>query len=347
MNIYFRTDASTSIGSGHLMRSLTLANELEKNGAKITFICSEETKKMLKLVKEKGFKVHVLPLYRNEKNDKEQTRNILRENSVKPDLLIIDHYGIDVRWESYIREFVEKIMIIDDIADKKHDCDIALNQNYTSNINNRYDGILPQSCIKLFGPKYALLRPEFCKATENLRERNHEVKRILVFMSGSDFQNMTSKVLKALQIFNRSDIAVDVIIGTFNKYLKDLEIMTSELANGTCYYNVDNMAEMMSAADLSIGAAGSTTWERCCMGLPSILVSLADNQIDILEALGKSGVVINLGWHEDVTEYDINETLENLIKKPSLLSDLSAKSRDMVDGKGAMRVAEEICRLIC
>ena len=150
----------------------------------------------------------------------------------------------------YATEVCKKIMIIDDIANRKHDCDILLDQNYSGN-HNRYNGLVPGPCIKLLGPEYALLRPQFRNARESLRERDGEVKKILVFMGGADPTNETVKVLRALKMLNRQDIAIDVVIGAPNPFKKEIENIAQKMPGTVCHFNVSNMAELMSSADIS------------------------------------------------------------------------------------------------
>jgi UDP-2,4-diacetamido-2,4,6-trideoxy-beta-L-altropyranose hydrolase len=143
-------------------------------------------------------------------------------------------------------------MVIDDLANRKHDCDLLLDQNY-SKIDNRYNGLIPDKCIQLLGSEYAILRPQFQKARENLRERDGGVNRILVFMGGADPQNVTSKVLRAIHMLERSDIAVDVVVGNLSPYHDEIKTLTSNMPNTICHHNVENMANLMSLADLCIG----------------------------------------------------------------------------------------------
>lgn len=341
MKIFIRTDASIDIGTGHVVRCMTLADELRLNGADISFICCEHKGNMIGFIKQKGYTVHSLPSNIDMEEDARLTRKILEDETVYYDWMIIDHYGIDASWETPLRKFAKKIMVIDDLANRRHDCDILLDQNYNKN-NSRYNGLVPEHCIQLLGPEYALLRPQFREARENLRERDGGVKKILVFMGGADPTNETGKVLKALNLLNRDDIAIAVVIGASNPVKNELEILTKRMPNTACYFQVENMAELMAHVDLCLGASGSTTWERCCLGLPSIVIILADNQKDIAEELEKEGVVVNMGWHENVTEKDIKFAVENLLKDLEKRKMISLRSKRIVDGMGANRVIEKM-----
>ena len=341
MKVYIRADSSTVIGSGHIMRCLTLAGVLRSREAEISFICRKETGNLIGFIEKNGYRVYPLPSDIDFATDMYLAQKILKEQQKLADWLIVDHYEIDVSWEYSSREFVNKIMVIDDLANRKHDCDILLDQNYNKN-GSRYNGLVPENCIQLLGPEYALLRPQFREARENFKRENNEVKRVLVFMGGADPTNETGKALKAAKLLNRDNIAVDVVIGASNPFKNEIKTMAKQMPNTTCYFDVNNMAELMSSADISIGASGTSTWERCCIGLPSIVMVLADNQKEIAEELEREGVVVNLGWHGDVTEMDIRDAVQNLLADSDKRRSMGLKGKMMVDGNGAIRVVEKI-----
>lgn len=341
MKIVFRTDSSMDIGTGHVMRCLTLADELMERGADLSFVCRKAPGNLIQHIEDKGYRVYPLPPDIDLSVDRDLTQKILQKQTELIDWLIIDHYEIDILWESYLRKYVKKIMVIDDLANRYHDCDILLDQNISVK-GNRYNGFVPLHCLKLLGPEYALLMQEFAQARMSLKERAEEVKRILVTMGGVDHENQTAKVLKGIKMLGRNDISVDVILGASNPNRSKIEEMISEMQNAKCFNNVKNMADFMVKADIAIGASGSTTWERCCLGLPSIVMVLADNQKDIAEELEKEGVVVNLGWHEDVTEMDIKNAVENLLADSDKRGKMNLKGKEMVDGIGIKKVVEKI-----
>jgi len=345
MNIFIRTDASINIGTGHVMRCLTLADELRQNGADINFICREGPGNLISHIENRWYKVHRLPGEIDIETDRKLTNKILLNYENNPDWLIIDHYEIDISWEHPLRKYAKRLMVIDDLASRKHDCDLLLDQNYGNN-EGRYNGLVPENCIQLLGPEYALLRPQFQMARGNLKKRDSGINRILVFMGGADSKNVTSKALRAIHMLGRSDIVVDVVIGNLNPYHDEIKILTSKIPNTSCHYNVENMAELILAADLCIGAGGTTTWERCCVGLPAITIILAENQKNISEGLDKDGALINLGWHQNVTENNIKEVIKGLIEDPQRMASMSDKSRQLVDGEGVGRVIDTINSIV-
>jgi UDP-2,4-diacetamido-2,4,6-trideoxy-beta-L-altropyranose hydrolase len=345
MDILFRTDTSVNIGTGHVMRCLTLADELRQRDLDISFICREESGNLINYIENRGYKVHRLPGEIDIETDRKLTKEILSKYETKPNWLIIDHYDIDISWEYQLRKYSKKIMVIDDLANREHDCDLLLDQNYSKN-DYRYIGLAPENCTKLLGPKYAMLRPQFRKARENLRKKDSGANRILVFMGGVDSKGITSKALRAIHMLGRSDIAIDVVVGNLSSYHDEIKTLTSKIPNTSCHHNVENMAKLMTSAGLCIGAGGTTTWERCCVGLPTITIILADNQRDMSRNLDKEGYIINLGWYHNVTENNIKEAIEGLIDNPQKMVSMSDKSRNLVDGEGVNRVCDAMNLMI-
>jgi len=345
MNIFIRTDASTNIGTGHVMRCLTLADALRQKAPHISFICREEPGNLISYIENRGYKVHRLPGEIDIEMDRRLTKEFLSKYETKPDWLIMDHYDIDISWEYPVRKYAKKFMVIDDLANREHDCDLLLDQNYSRN-KNRYNRLVPENCVQLLEPEYAILRPQFQKANKNLRKRYGGVNRILVFMGGADSKNITSKTLRAIHMLGLSDIAIDVVIGNLNPYHDEIKTHASHMPNTNCHLNIENMAEMMVVADLCIGGCGTATWERCCVGLPTISIILAENQQSISDSLHKEGAIINLGWYYNVTEKNIKEVVEGLIDNPQKMVSMSDKSRRLVDGKGVGRVVDTISSIV-
>ena len=363
MKIFIRADASVQIGTGHVMRCLTLADELRGRGAEVVFVCREFAGNLCGYIEEKGYVVHRLSVYDTPmqdiesglkhaawlgahwQTDVEQIEEIIKSLGITPDWLVADHYALDERWEGYLRPYVKKIMVIDDLADRPHDCDLLLDQNFYENSESRYDKLAPPRCKKLLGPKYALLRPEFREARKNLRKRDGRVRRIMIFFGGSDPSNETAKVLKAIRMLNRPDIAVDVVVGAFNLHCKVIERIASDLLDCTCHFNVEDMAALMAGADLAVGAGGTTVWERCMLGLPSLVTTVAENQERIISDMAESGYLLFLGQPEMVSVDFLYHALETALQSPCLLISFAQKTWSLVDGKGVKRIAQEIMPL--
>lgn len=353
MNVVFRVDASNQIGSGHIMRCLTLACELAGKGAQCHFICAELPGNMIDYLNSKGFPVHVifcpelaedeaenkkfdhLQLLRDKKlTDAGETIKII-ENIIAGkdyvDLLIVDHYSLDREWEQLLRACAGKIMVIDDTADRAHDCDILLDQNLYENMEARYEGLVPDTCIKLLGPQYALLRPEFREARKSLRQRDGTVNRILVFMGGADPTNETAKALEAIKMLNRPEIVTDVVVGSSNSHRTEIKAMCDNMPNTNFYCQVENMAELMVKADLAIGGGGSTTWERCCLGLPVIIITIANNQIEPSLHLLKIGAILDLIQPDISDRTDLTKVLANCTNKPNHVAEVGNKAYDIMN----------------
>jgi UDP-2,4-diacetamido-2,4,6-trideoxy-beta-L-altropyranose hydrolase len=334
MKVCFRTDASTNMGTGHVLRCLTLADQLRHIDAEISFICRQMPGNMIEYIKEKGFSVHLLQPNAadhsmNPEFDARYTLEILQEQGLI-DWLIVDHYSLDCQWENQMRPYTLRIMVIDDLANRAHDCDLLLDQNLFSNLEIRYDSLVSSHCLKLLGPKYALLRPEFREARHRLRERKGKVERILLFFGGSDPTNETEKALKAIQLLNRSDLFVDVVVGHANPHRNKIEQLCSQHHHLHYHCQIKNMAELMTQADFSIGAGGSTTWERCYLGLPAITVVVAENQLETTMAVAGTGAILNLGWHEQVKAHDLSQGIDCLLEDSTNLNLMSANAVELM-----------------
>jgi len=245
------------------------------------------------------------------------------------DWLVVDNYALDARWESILRQTVKNILVIDDIADRQHDCDILLDQNYYADKETRYTGMVPAKCQLLLGPRYALLREEFRQWRQQVQPRNGPVKRILIFFGGVDADNFTGLTIEALAGLGLHGLHIDVVIGAQHPFREQIESACSVYLF-CCYVQTDRMAELMAKADFAIGAGGSATWERCCMGLPSIILIVADNQRQAVFDLEQAGVVINLGDAKSVSILTMSDKLKDLIENEKLRTQLSLSSLKLV-----------------
>jgi UDP-2,4-diacetamido-2,4,6-trideoxy-beta-L-altropyranose hydrolase len=338
MKIFVRADASEKIGAGHVMRCLTLAHPLSQMGFDVVFICRDFPGNLCELITTKGYRAFRLPWAKPSKHelvpwekDADETSDILR-NEGGIEWLIVDHYDLDIRWERQIRQFANKIMVIDDLANRPHDCDLLLDQNLRDNLEGRYENLLPKNCRKLLGPRYALLRPEFDRYRKSNMERDGRVRRILIFFGGSDPTNETSKSLWAIRSLKMPEIALDVVAGASNPHREEIRSMCSAMPNTTYHCQVENMAELMAAADLAIGAGGTATWERCCLGLPSLSIVLAENQLESTAAVAAKGAAQFLGWNWDVSSVDLAAAVQAAISDPARLKRMSKAASDIMGG---------------
>lgn len=355
MRTVFRTDASLQIGSGHVMRCLTLADELRLRGAEVDFICREHHGNLIDFIEGKGYPVVRLPLQEagydakpddvshaewlgvSWQQDAIDTCNALGE--IKVNWLIIDHYAIDHRWESALIPQVCNLMVIDDLADRLHECDVLLDQNLFENMEVRYQNLVPDKCIRLLGPRFALLRPEFYEVRKALRQRDGSIGRVLVFFGGVDPTNETLKVLGSLSNITDRSFEVNVVVGSRNPHKEQIQSFCGEYDGFHCHCQVQNMAVIMAEADLAFGAGGSATWERCALGLPSFVTVIADNQKELAEFGARTGLFIKLGQSSDVSSSTILSALRFALNFPEALQHYSQNGLDAVDVKGTDRVA--------
>jgi len=347
--VAFRVDASSVIGTGHLMRCLTLADGLQQRGVKTCFLSRHMPNHLRDMLVAKGHELRLLNSSRVLETDDlahakwlETTQEADAEDSIHAlsnqptNWLIVDHYALDVRWESALRGFVERIMVIDDIADRKHDCDVLLDQNFYADMQTRYADKVPEHCQLLLGPRYALLRDEFRKLREQVKPRTGSVNRILVFFGGVDADNYTGRAINALAEMRAEGLHVDVVIGAQHPCRAEIE--TNCASKGfVCHVQTSRMAELMAAADLAIGAGGSASWERCCLGLPALSICVADNQQQQIADAAQEGLLYAPAPGKDLAAV-IKTHATALIENPYLRWLISSKAMQTVDGRGVSRI---------
>ena len=342
--VLFRSDASISLGTGHIVRCLTLATALKKQGVCVHFICVNTPGNLFTLIEKHNITLYKLPL-NNSKNglvdghtDAELTIQYIKTLPKSPDLIIVDHYELDYQWEEKVRLFSKRLCVIDDLFNRKHTCDILLNQSVLSILPTEKNSSLP-NCTYLIGPKYSLLQEEYSLIREKLFREFQNCKKILIFFGGVDKENLTLKVLQAICRRETMDLQFDVIIGVSNQN-KDLLIsFSNQWENIKIHCGLPNLAEKFAQTDLAIGAGGTTTWERLCLGTPSIVISIAENQRRSCEELANKGYIFYLGTEEEF-EPTLLLSYINLLKNHFLRKFLSKHSSNLVDGKGCKRVCE-------
>jgi len=351
MRVVFRVDASLQMGTGHVMRCLTLAQVLKENGTDAEFICRKHNGNLIDKIRSNGFIVHELGLFEEtevdtrlahshwlgatQQQDADDCIDIFKAKKV--DWLIVDHYALDEQWQKRLKPYCEKLMVIDDLADRKHQCDILLDQTFGRQQED-YSELAPEDCQSLLGSQYALLRPEFAKwRPYSLKRRSKpEFKQLLINMGGVDIDNVTENILDELKMCNLpNDISITVIMGECAPHLESVKSKAMTLHYKTeVKVDVDNMAEVMANSDIAIGAAGSTTWERCCLGLPTIQIVVADNQIDIAKNLDSINVI---QLHD--SKLQLSKGIDNMLFS---INKMSLASSSIVDGSGVSRVAKFI-----
>jgi UDP-2,4-diacetamido-2,4,6-trideoxy-beta-L-altropyranose hydrolase len=350
--IAIRTDASSEIGTGHFMRCLTLADELKKNDCYVCFVARELPAYLRQMLKIRNIHLYSLEQTTEDKiddlphskwlkvsqyQDAKETLQVLSKH--KFDWLVVDHYSIDYRWESLLRRAVKKIMVIDDLADRQHFCDVLLDQNYYHDKDERYITKVPKSCKLLLGPSYALLRDEFREQRKNVTLRDGNIKNLLIYFGGVDSKNYTALAINSL-IPKKWSLVVDVVIGKHHPNIQ--EILDNCKINGfACHIQTEKMAELMAKSDLALCAGGTSLWELFTMGVPSICISTASNQNKQIIDLQNSGLVISSHKNQEEVEF-FRKALEIASSDKVMMKMISKKIYEMVDGNGASKVGNLI-----
>ena len=346
------------------MRCLTLADALREQGAACTFVCREFPGNLIDVIRQRNYLVHPLLLVASEaeqsaeadedapltsaawlgatrREDARQTMTALGDTPF--DWLVVDHYGIDARWERSLRPLCRRLMVIDDINDREHDCDMLLNQNLGRRAAD-YDGLTPADCQICAGPEHALLRPEFAawRPYSLARRTQSRLDRLLITMGGVDKDNATGMVLDALRNCPLpSSCRISVVMGPHAPWLGHIRRQSVDMPWATeVLFNVGNMAELMADSDLAIGAAGSTSWERCVLGLPSIVVVIAENQRAISRALDAVGAAKAMDLANLSTEIEAFFLRPNELA--STLARIGAVAARVTDGSGAVTMARTL-----
>jgi len=364
MKFAFRADASLQIGTGHIMRCLTLAKALKDHGHTCLFICRELDGHLIPKIIAQGFDVRPLPKPQSVgtqprgpahahwaevswQQDAEETANELA--AIQPDWLVLDHYAFDAGWERVVLGRIgARLCVIDDLADRPHLADCLIDQGL-GNEKSDYRHLVSKDCQVMVGPKYALLRPEFSKLRSRVMGGDKDrllrsgVSSILVSIGGVDLKDLTSFTLRALEKSAfPSSLQVTIVVGGTAPNVKSI----AKLCKGSRFRSellVDHrdMAGLMANADFAIGAAGSTSWERCCLGLPSLLMSVASNQQKALQALGSLGAcdVFDPDCDSDASGRFVR-AVNKFANCPEKLKSMGTAAAAVTDGKGTQRVME-------
>lgn len=329
MPVYaFRVDASSEIGTGHVMRCIALAMALRERGAECYFISRRCLGDLIEYIESHEFLVHELTNNDLEKEfdwkiDAVNTLKILTHTKV--DWLVVDHYELGIEWESRMRSQCNHLMVIDDLADRNHDCDILLDQNLRSEGRSRYLNLVPENCQLLLGPDHAILRQEF--DSPMLRERDGTIKHLLVYFGGNDKNNQALRFIEGFK--NLTNLTAKVVLGPNHPYSD--EVHAEEYENISIVNNA-NMMQEMYLADLAIGACGIAAWERCAVGLPSFVCVTANNQLEDAENLHKLGAVKNLGCSSIVDSMDWFNAIHEAIMDKDNIKNMGNAAHKVVTG---------------
>ncbi len=361
MHIAFRVDASMQIGTGHVMRCLTLADALRKRGASCSFVCRPHHGNLLALIEQRGH--HALAMQELQEGiepncngtahahwlgtdcftDAEDTQQALSAHTggAPLDWLVVDHYALDSLWEKALRPQVKRIMVIDDLADRSHACDLLLDQTFGRKAID-YIPLVPTDCKLLCGSQHALLRPEFAALREYSLKRRAQpaLKELLITMGGVDKDNVTEEVLRALCMCKLpSHSQITVVLGTTAPWINEVRRQAQKMPWPTrVMVGVSNMAKLMADSDVAIGAAGSTSWEICCLGIPNLLICTAANQRTVIAELSSVNATVKLD-RADLIQPDgalFRAHFEALTNKLDMYSQVAAS---VTDGLGTLSVS--------
>lgn len=357
MKVALRADATRHSGVGHVMRCLALADELRRQGAETLFISRHLVGSLAALIEGQGHTLTMLGLDAPDEialvaqatadpaswlgvdwqQDAADTATALAAIGAV-DWLVVDHYGLDQRWESLQRSHCSKVMVIDDLANRPHQADLLLDQNLYGDADQRYRERVPSTCRQLLGPRYALLRPAFESLHQAATVRQGPVRRLLVFMGGADVANYTSLVLDAIDLLALPALQVDVVIGSAHPARDELFSRCAARPGTRLHVDTTQVAELMAAADLAVGAGGTATWERCATGVPALALCVADNQRELLQHASRQGLLLSPELSSMTAEL-LHQHLGAFIDNPALRELISRCALAVVDGQGTSRVA--------
>lgn len=339
------------------MRCLTLADALREKGKASQFICRELPGHMIKIIEKRGYPVLSLSTQTDKflgkgpyenwlavswREDADACQKILQ--TCDAHTVITDHYALDSKWEMAAIPPQKTTVVIDDLANRPHHCDILLDQNLGRKAVD-YDGLVPDKCVRYTGPKFALLRPGFSRENCSVAlHRNTHIKHILVAIGGVDKDNITGEILRTI---SECDLPVGthitVVLGDTAPAISKLKVQALQMPFPTeILVNVADMARLMKSADIAIGAAGSSAWERCSLGLPTLLLVLADNQLPAAQALSKVGAVQYLGDVRDGSwQKELRFALSNVQEK-GRLEKMSQQARSLECGTQNYRFVDQL-----
>lgn len=353
----FRVDASAEIGTGHVMRCLTLAAALREAGWDCRFVMRAPPAPVADQVRSRGVALDALPppgpegapagdgpphaAWLGVALEREIAESRAALQAAAPDWVIVDHYALDARWETAAVPAGARVVVIDDLADRPHACTLLLDPMLGRRAED-YADLVPADARLLLGPAYAPLRPAFAaRRDESLaRRKQPELRRLLITMGGVDPENVTGRILAALAAAGLpAGVDVVVVLGGAAPGIEEVKAAAAAAPFPvTVKVDVDDMAGEMVAADLAIGAAGTTSWERCCLGLPTLMLVTAENQRGIARALDTAGAARLVGDAADPDGPSRVAAEIEAFAAPDTLAATAARAATICDGRGAARV---------
>lgn len=308
------------------MRCLTLAEVFRLLGHEVVFHCTAFPGGLNGLVVQLGFPINIIG---KNTGPLSQLEDAAACSATTSDLLVIDCYRLDKTFETAMRGTTKQIMVIDDLANRDHDCDILLDQNAMPDAAKRYDNLVARDCLKLLGPEYAILRPEFYDYREELRERN-SLRSLLVSYGGTDPENLTAIAIEAILNAKVPSLTADIVVGGNHRELTQIKQLCAPHPQLRLHIQTKEMARLMSEADLALGAGGSTHWERCFLGLGALITTVAENQIASSQYLDKLGCCRLLGDASTLTAAQLISEIESYAAEPQRLEEMSKRAISLI-----------------
>jgi UDP-2,4-diacetamido-2,4,6-trideoxy-beta-L-altropyranose hydrolase len=335
MIVLIRADATSETGTGHVMRCAALGMRIMTRGALVHFVCIGLPGRLAVWLRDRGFGLTILPAadITDWRSDLAATCEVVCQVG-HADLLIVDHYGLERAWESGMRPHARRILVIDDLADRDHDCDLLLDQNLHEDARSRYKQRVPHAALQFLGPQYALLRTEFDEhGLERIRDGN--VKQLLVFFGGTDPGNQTIKVIDALRALGSRAPESTIVLGPTYPYRDAIYKSVADLLSIHLLDTTDQMSMLIAQADLAIGTCGVAAWERCVLGLPCLVVVTAENQREDAEILHRLGAVEYLGNANEITVGNWESALRRSMNDPHRIRSMASAAREVMVGRRA------------
>ncbi len=342
MHLYIRADADSRMGTGHIMRCIALAQAWQDQGGEVTFISHCDSEPLKERIKDEGFTLIPIERISPDPSDLENTLSILKTDiSGKKKWIVLDGYHFIPAYQKAIRDEGISLTVIDDMNHLDHyHADVLLNQNINApELTYHCD----DDTALLLGTRYALLRREFLQYRDYRHNVPERARNILVTLGGADQDNVTLKVIDALKLFEDLKIQVKIVIGPANPYQ---EILSQALSSAqfACdlITNPTNIPELMAWANLAISAGGSTCWELIFMGVPSILITIAENQQQVAEHLALMGLASNLGWYNSLAVHQLSCQTQRLVYDFQKRKFMSQLGHSLIDGDGVVRVIDSM-----
>ena len=331
-----RADGSVAMGTGHVMRCLGLSQAWQDSGGLSIFAMAEDTPSLQQRLRDEGIEAMHLPVCAGTVEDAERTRDLASKTNA--DWIVVDGYQFGSAYQSQIKTAGSKVLFMDDyVHAEPYSADLVLNQNLQAS-PSLYAKRAPSTQL-LLGPRFAMLRREFRPWRNWERENPAMGRRILVTMGGSDPDNLTAKVIEAIQNLAYPALEATILVGGSNPHLRSVgELIRGQKLPIRLVIDACNVSEWMTWADVAVAGAGTTFWEMCFLGLPGLLLVLAPNQEKIAETAERMGIAWILDKQSQASASAIAEKLNELLNSENVRKIQSANGRKLVDGRGAGRV---------